>query len=130
MGGLLAGARSSDTLTHACDAGVAGHAAHAVDEWACRHFHGKFPGKRCSRPPEPKVRYSWPISAITDPAAHAALIAFCPTNRIDLVVVGPEGLLCAGTVDHLEAAGIKTFGPRSSKARDFPIGAGSMPRRR
>jgi phosphoribosylamine--glycine ligase len=42
---------------------------------------------------------------------HAAVIAFCRTNRIDLVVVGPEAPLCAGIVDDLEAAGIKAFGP-------------------
>jgi phosphoribosylamine---glycine ligase len=52
-----------------------------------------------------------------DLADHAALIAFCRTNRIDLVVVGPEGPLCAGIVDDLEAAGIKAFGPSRSAAR-------------
>jgi phosphoribosylamine--glycine ligase len=46
-----------------------------------------------------------------DIADHAAAIAFCRTNRIDLVVVGPEAPLCAGIVDDLEAAGIKAFGP-------------------
>ena len=46
-----------------------------------------------------------------DIADHAAVIAFCRTNRIDLVVVGPEAPLCAGIVDDLEAAGIKAFGP-------------------
>ncbi len=48
---------------------------------------------------------------VLDIADHAAVIAFCRTNRIDLVVVGPEAPLCAGIVDDLEAAGIKTFGP-------------------
>jgi phosphoribosylamine---glycine ligase len=52
-----------------------------------------------------------------DLADHAALIAFCRANRIDLVVVGPEGPLCAGIVDDLEAAGIKTFGPTRAAAR-------------
>jgi phosphoribosylamine--glycine ligase len=52
-----------------------------------------------------------------DPAEHAAVIAFCRTNRIDLVVVGPEGPLCAGIVDDLEAAGIKAFGPSKAAAR-------------
>ena len=42
---------------------------------------------------------------------HAAVIAFCKANAIDFVVVGPEAPLCAGIVDDLEAAGIKTFGP-------------------
>src|SRR3989440_11951181 len=48
---------------------------------------------------------------------HAALISCCRANRIDLVVVGPEGPLCAGIVDDLEAAGIKAFGPSKAAAR-------------
>jgi phosphoribosylamine--glycine ligase len=52
-----------------------------------------------------------------DPADHAAAIAFCRANGIDLVVVGPEGPLCAGIVDDLESAGIKAFGPSKSAAR-------------
>src|SRR6202522_2669235 len=46
-----------------------------------------------------------------DIADHAAMIGFCRDNTIDLVVVGPEGPLCAGIVDDLEAGGIKAFGP-------------------
>ena len=42
---------------------------------------------------------------------HQAVIAFCREKKIDFVVVGPEGPLCMGVVDDLEAAGIKTFGP-------------------
>ncbi len=52
-----------------------------------------------------------------DVADHAAVIAFCRANKIDLVVVGPEGPLCAGIVDDLEAAGIKAFGPSRAAAR-------------
>jgi phosphoribosylamine--glycine ligase len=52
-----------------------------------------------------------------DIADHAAVIAFCRTNRIDLVVVGPEAPLCAGIVDDLESAGIKAFGPTRDAAR-------------
>jgi phosphoribosylamine--glycine ligase len=52
-----------------------------------------------------------------DLADHAAVIAFCRTNGIDFVVVGPEAPLCAGIVDDLEAAGIKTFGPSRAAAR-------------
>ncbi len=52
-----------------------------------------------------------------DIADHAAVTAFCRSNRIDLVVVGPEAPLCAGLVDDLEAAGIKTFGPSRAAAR-------------
>src|SRR6202165_4781108 len=52
-----------------------------------------------------------------DLADHAAVIAFCRANGIDLVVVGPEAPLCAGIVDDLEAAGIKAFGPSRAAAR-------------
>jgi phosphoribosylamine---glycine ligase len=52
-----------------------------------------------------------------DLANHAALIAFCKQNQIDLVVVGPEAPLVAGVVDDLEAAGIKTFGPCKAAAQ-------------
>src|SRR5690348_1869512 len=52
-----------------------------------------------------------------DVADHAAVIAFCRTNRIDLVVVGPEAPLVAGLVDDLAAAGLKVFGPSRAAAR-------------
>ncbi len=45
------------------------------------------------------------------------MIAFCAAHGIDLVVVGPEGPLCAGIVDDLAAAGIKAFGPSKAAAR-------------
>ncbi|HEY0236228.1 MAG TPA: phosphoribosylamine--glycine ligase [Afipia sp.] len=46
-----------------------------------------------------------------DVADHAAVIAFCKANKIDLVVVGPEAPLAAGIVDDLAKANIKAFGP-------------------
>jgi phosphoribosylamine---glycine ligase len=52
-----------------------------------------------------------------DIADHAAVIAFCRANAIDLVMVGPETPLCAGIVDDLEAAGIRAFGPSRAAAR-------------
>ncbi|MPZ59404.1 MAG: phosphoribosylamine--glycine ligase [Rhizobiales bacterium] len=52
-----------------------------------------------------------------DIADHAAVIGFCKDRRIDFVVVGPEAPLCAGIVDHLEAAGIKAFGPSKVAAQ-------------
>src|SRR3982075_2763277 len=52
-----------------------------------------------------------------DIADHSAVIAFCKSNRIDLVVVGPETPLCAGIVDDLNIAGIKAFGPSKAAAR-------------
>jgi phosphoribosylamine---glycine ligase len=52
-----------------------------------------------------------------DIADHKAVIAFCRANKVDFVVVGPEGPLCAGVVDDLEAAGIKAFGPNKFAAQ-------------
>jgi phosphoribosylamine--glycine ligase len=44
------------------------------------------------------------------------LVAFCRSERIDFVVVGPEQPLVAGLVDRLEAAGIAAFGPSQAAA--------------
>jgi phosphoribosylamine--glycine ligase len=52
-----------------------------------------------------------------DPADHAAVVGFCAAHGVDLVVVGPEGPLCAGIVDDLAAAGIRAFGPGKAAAR-------------
>jgi phosphoribosylamine--glycine ligase len=52
-----------------------------------------------------------------DVADHAAVIAFCKSNKVELVVVGPETPLAAGIVDDLAAAGIKAFGPSRLAAR-------------
>jgi len=52
-----------------------------------------------------------------DVADHAAVIAFCHARKIGLVVVGPEGPLCAGIVDDLTADGIKAFGPSKAAAQ-------------
>src|SRR5918997_658643 len=52
-----------------------------------------------------------------DPGDHAAVAAFCRSEKIDLVVVGPEAPLVAGLVDDLAAGGIKVFGPRRAAAR-------------
>ena len=47
----------------------------------------------------------------------AGLVDFAVTERIDLVVVGPEAPLVAGLADRLEAEGIATFGPSAAAAR-------------
>ena len=49
--------------------------------------------------------------------APDAVVALAKEHAIDLVVVGPEGPLCEGVVDALEAAGIAAFGPRRAAAR-------------
>jgi len=45
------------------------------------------------------------------------IVAFAARERIDFVVVGPEGPLVAGLVDRLESAGIAAFGPGAAAAR-------------
>lgn len=52
-----------------------------------------------------------------DVADHAAVIAFCKANAVDLVMVGPETPLAAGIVDDLADVGIKAFGPRKQAAQ-------------
>ena len=52
-----------------------------------------------------------------DAGDHAAVIDFCKTKRVDLVVVGPEAPLVAGLADDLRAEGIACFGPGKEAAR-------------
>jgi phosphoribosylamine---glycine ligase len=52
-----------------------------------------------------------------DVTNHAAVIAFCQTQNIKFVVVGPEAPLVAGLVDDLKHAGIKAFGPSKFAAQ-------------
>ena len=42
---------------------------------------------------------------------HQAVIAFCESSHIDLVIVGPEAPLVAGLVDDCKQAGIAIWGP-------------------
>ncbi|AEQ50520.1 phosphoribosylamine--glycine ligase [Pelagibacterium halotolerans] len=52
-----------------------------------------------------------------DVTDHAAVVDFSLRERIDLVVVGPEGPLVAGISDDLRAAGIAVFGPSKVAAQ-------------
>ena len=54
---------------------------------------------------------------IFDMGAADKVISFCKSNKIDLVVIGPEAPLAAGMADDLRAAGIKTFGASRAGAR-------------
>ncbi|WP_338046491.1 phosphoribosylamine--glycine ligase [Polyangium spumosum] len=47
----------------------------------------------------------------------APVVELARRESVDLVVVGPEGPLCAGVSDALEAAGIAVFGPSAEAAR-------------
>jgi phosphoribosylamine--glycine ligase len=52
-----------------------------------------------------------------DATDHAAVIAFCQGNSIDLVVIGPEAPLVDGLADSLRAEGIPAFGPSKAAAQ-------------
>ena len=56
------------------------------------------------------------LRADVDPNSGEAVAALALREAIDLVVVGPEGPLCAGVVDALEARGVRVFGPTKSAA--------------
>ena len=47
---------------------------------------------------------------------HQAVIEFCKTNQIDLVIIGPEVPLANGLVDSLSDANIRCFGPSKAAA--------------
>lgn len=48
---------------------------------------------------------------------HVAIVAFCKSKQIDLVIVGPEAPLAAGLVDSLLVEGIRCFGPSRAAAQ-------------
>ena len=48
---------------------------------------------------------------------HEAVMALAREQRIDLTIVGPEGPLAAGIVDHFQAENLPIFGPRRDAAR-------------
>ncbi len=52
-----------------------------------------------------------------DPMAPAKVVAFCGTEEIDLVIIGPEDPLIAGLADSLHKAGVAVFGPGAQGAR-------------
>ena len=47
---------------------------------------------------------------------HGAVVSFCRTHDIGLVVVGPEAPLVDGLVDSLTGAGVRAFGPTRAAA--------------
>ena len=50
------------------------------------------------------------------PMEFSKITAFAKEKEIDLVIVGMDDPLVGGLVDELEAAGIRTFGPRKNAA--------------
>ena len=52
-----------------------------------------------------------------DVADHAAVLALCRDEGIDLIVIGPEAPLCDGLGDSLRNGGFAVFGPDAAAAR-------------
>ncbi|QBM76780.1 phosphoribosylamine--glycine ligase [Sphingomonas sp. AAP5] len=48
---------------------------------------------------------------------HAAVVAFCAEQSVELVVIGPEAPLVDGLGDSLRAAGVAVFGPNKAAAQ-------------
>jgi phosphoribosylamine---glycine ligase len=59
----------------------------------------------------------WAVCIDIDPSDSQAVLELARSERIDLVVVGPEAPLVAGVADALRAAGIAVFGPSAAAAR-------------
>ncbi|MCK0099002.1 phosphoribosylamine--glycine ligase [Qipengyuania sp. S6317L1] len=52
-----------------------------------------------------------------DASDHGAVVEFCKSHAIGLVVIGPEAPLVDGLADSLAAAGIPAFGPSAKAAQ-------------
>ena len=51
------------------------------------------------------------------PRNHTAMVEYCTSHQIGLVLVGPEAPLVDGLVDSLHAASVPTFGPTRAAAQ-------------
>jgi phosphoribosylamine--glycine ligase len=76
---------------------------------------------RCDRlfcaPGNPGTALCGAKNMALDAADHAAVAAFCASEDIGLVVIGPEAPLVAGLADDLAAAGVRAFGPSKAAAQ-------------
>lgn len=57
------------------------------------------------------------VEVHTVPASDDALVAFCESEEVDLVIIGPEAPLEKGVADLLRGDGINIFGPNADAAR-------------
>ncbi|MEL0251030.1 MAG: phosphoribosylamine--glycine ligase, partial [Novosphingobium sp.] len=73
-------------------------------------------GKLYAAPGNPGIAEHAKLVAL-DLTDHAAVVTFCESNRIGLVVVGPEAPLVDGLADSLRAAGFSVFGPSRAAAQ-------------
>lgn len=73
-------------------------------------------GKLLAAPGNPGIAQCATLVAL-DVADHAAVLALCRDEAIDLVVIGPEAPLCDGLGDSLRNGGFAVFGPDAAAAR-------------
>ncbi|WP_298290926.1 phosphoribosylamine--glycine ligase [Novosphingobium sp.] len=73
-------------------------------------------GKLYAAPGNPGIADHAQIVAL-DLTDHAAVVMFCETQRIGLIVVGPEAPLVDGLTDSLRGAGFSVFGPSRAAAQ-------------
>ncbi len=73
-------------------------------------------GKLYAAPGNPGIADHAQIVAL-DLTDHAAVVIFCESHRIGLIVVGPEAPLVDGLTDSLRAAGFSVFGPSRAAAQ-------------
>ncbi len=73
-------------------------------------------GKLYAAPGNPGIADHAQIVAL-DLTDHAAVVMFCESHRIGLIVVGPEAPLVDGLTDSLRAAGFSVFGPSRAAAQ-------------
>jgi phosphoribosylamine--glycine ligase len=72
--------------------------------------------KLYAAPGNPGIAETAELVAV-DVTDHAAVIDFCRSNDVTLVVVGPEAPLVAGIANDLRAAGFAVFGPDKAPAQ-------------
>ncbi len=73
-------------------------------------------GKLFVAPGNPGIAQCASLASL-DATDHAAVLDFCDTNRIGLVVIGPEAPLVDGLADSLRGAGVPVFGPSKAAAQ-------------
>jgi phosphoribosylamine---glycine ligase len=73
-------------------------------------------GKLFASPGNPGIAQHAELVAL-NAENHAAVLAFCETQRIGLVVIGPEAPLVDGLADSLRGAGVPVFGPSKAAAQ-------------
>jgi len=73
-------------------------------------------GKLYAAPGNPGIAQHAELATL-DVADHDAVIAFCESQQVDFVVIGPEAPLVDGLADSLRAAGLAVFGPSQAAAQ-------------